>query len=144
MVFNNKILKNLDLLWRFKFDIKSISFIIYNMSIQQFSVILTIVILNSFAQIFLKISAINTMIDVDRPVWTDIWLFLGLGTYATSMILWIKILKYVPLNLAAPFSGLAFIFVPLLCAIFLNERITPQYFIGSILIVLGILIISKS
>jgi len=114
------------------------------MSIQQFSVILCIVILNSFASIFLKISASNTPINFDRNIWADIWLFLGLGTYATSMVLWIKILKYVPLSLAAPFSGLAFIFVPLLCAIFLNERITPQYFIGSIIIVLGILIISKS
>jgi drug/metabolite transporter (DMT)-like permease len=114
------------------------------MSIQQISVILTVVILNSFAQIFLKISSTNSIMNVDRPIWADIWLFLGLGTYASSMILWIKILKYVPLSMAAPFSGFAFIFVPLLCAIFLNERITPQYFIGSILIVLGILIISKS
>ena len=114
------------------------------MKITQFFQLLVVVIFNSFAQVFLKISANRLDSNNDLTSWGDIWLILGIGTYILSMLLWLKIIKNIPLSLATPISGFTFVLVPLLCYTFLNEKLTTQYFIGSIIIMLGILLISRS
>ena len=113
------------------------------MTIRQISLLLVVVILISFGQIFLKISASRVGINGAPSNWLNIWLILGLSTYGVSMLLWLKIIRNIPLSLATPISGLTFVLIPILCAIFLNEKLTFQYFVGAFIIMLGIFIISR-
>ena len=114
------------------------------MTIQQFLLLLSVAILISFGQIFLKISSNNTGLNWALASCFNLWLILGLITYGVSMMLWLQAIKNIPLSLATPISGFAYIFVPLLSVILLDEKLTPQYFAGTTLIILGIFLTSIS
>lgn len=64
---------------------------------------------------------------------------LVISAYVLAMGLWIIALRDVPLSLAYPFTAFAFIFVPILALIIFGERVNIYYFIGLIMIIIGIL-----
>lgn len=64
----------------------------------------------------------------------------ALVIYGTATLLWVYVLKTVPLTKAYPFMALSFVAVPALSVALLSERVTPQYAVGSILIVAGVII----
>jgi len=66
----------------------------------------------------------------------------ALALYGFGTIVWIYILKAVPLTVAYSFMGLTFCFVPLLALLFLGDAVTARYLIGAIFIVAGMLIIN--
>ena len=66
------------------------------------------------------------------------WLIVALGLYALTTVLWVWILRSVPLHLAYPFMGLAFIFVPLIGWYFLGEPLHWQTLVGGGLILIGV------
>ena len=109
----------------------------------QFFQLFIVASLISIGQILLKLGANRINLDGTISSLIDIWLILGLGTYGISMLLWLITIKNVPLSLATPISGLTFVMIPILCAIFLDEKLTVQYFAGSLLIVLGISITTR-
>ncbi|MCC8363833.1 EamA family transporter [Lysobacter sp. A6] len=65
---------------------------------------------------------------------------LAMGIYGTATLLWVYVLKSVPLTKAYPFMALSFVAVPALSVLFLSERVTPQYVIGAALIVCGVIL----
>lgn len=67
-------------------------------------------------------------------------LFCAFGLYGITTIAWIWVLQKIELSKAYPLMALAFIIVPIGSYIFLNEKITYQYFIGVGLIMFGIFI----
>jgi drug/metabolite transporter (DMT)-like permease len=67
----------------------------------------------------------------------------ALVIYGLATILWIYALKLVPLNVAYPLMSLAFIIVPILSYIFLKEAIEYKTFVGTLVIILGLLITVK-
>jgi len=67
----------------------------------------------------------------------------ALVIYGLATILWIYALKLVPLNVAYPLMSLAFIIVPILSYIFLREAIEYKTFVGTLVIILGLLITVK-
>lgn len=60
--------------------------------------------------------------------------------YGAATLLWVYVLKTVPLTKAYPFMALSFVVVPALSVAMLSERVTPQYAIGSALIVAGVIL----
>lgn len=66
----------------------------------------------------------------------------ALALYGFGTIVWIYILKSVPLTIAYSFMGLTFCFVPLLAQVFLGETISFNYLIGAMFIVAGMLAIN--
>jgi drug/metabolite transporter (DMT)-like permease len=66
----------------------------------------------------------------------------ALALYGFGTIIWIYILKSVPLTIAYSFMGLTFCFVPLLAQVFLGEAVTLRYVVGSIFIIAGMLAIN--
>jgi undecaprenyl phosphate-alpha-L-ara4N flippase subunit ArnE len=72
-----------------------------------------------------------------NPVLLAALLLYGLGT-----IVWIYVLKAVPLTVAYSFMGLTFCFVPLMAQVFLGEALTVRYVIGAVFIVAGMLAIN--
>jgi undecaprenyl phosphate-alpha-L-ara4N flippase subunit ArnE len=67
----------------------------------------------------------------------------ALALYGFGTIVWIFVLKQVPLTLAYSFMGLTFCFVPLLAQFFLGETLTLRYFIGVALIIGGMVAINS-
>jgi drug/metabolite transporter (DMT)-like permease len=66
------------------------------------------------------------------------WLIAALVLYGITTLAWVAVLRSAPLHLAYPFMGLAFVFVPLLGAFFLNEPLVWQTLVGGALILAGI------
>jgi drug/metabolite transporter (DMT)-like permease len=71
---------------------------------------------------------------VNLPLWIAVTL------YAGSTILWVWILSRVPLSQAYPWAALGAIIVPLSATLFLGEIVRPQFWIGTCLIAVGILL----
>ncbi len=68
------------------------------------------------------------------------WLLAALVLYGAATVLWVIILRTVPLSLAYPFAALGFVIVPVAGAVFFGEPITWQTVLGAGLIVAGILV----
>ena len=93
-----------------------------------------------FRKAALSLSGKNNILD-----WlTNEWLFLALALYGFTTLGWIWILREVPLYLAYPFMGLAFLLVPLLSWIFLGEPLRWQTLAGGALIMAGVALASFS
>lgn len=101
----------------------------------------------SIAQFLLKLAAINLTNPNVLGVWflgyrINVYLVAAVSILAASTLLWVWILKSIPLSVAYPFMALAFVIVPLLCFFFLGETFTWRYLLGGGLIVMGVLLVS--
>ncbi|MDO1580691.1 transporter [Rhizobium oryzicola] len=72
-----------------------------------------------------------------NPVLLAALVLYGLGT-----IIWIYVLRSVPLTIAYSFMGLTFCFVPVLAQVFFGEPLSLRYAFGAMLIIAGLLTIN--
>lgn len=68
------------------------------------------------------------------------WLLGAFLLYGLTTLLWVWILKHVPLHMAYPFMALAFFIVPVLGYFALGEAISAKVLLGSLFIVIGVII----
>ena len=66
---------------------------------------------------------------------------LALVIYGSATLLWIYVLKSVPLAYAYSFMALTFVLVPLLAALWMGETVTMKYAAGAALIIVGLVVI---
>lgn len=71
-------------------------------------------------------------------------LFSALVLYGVTTIAWVWVLQKIELGRVYPLMALAFILVPLGSHFILGERFQPQYFVGVVLIMIGIVVAVKS
>jgi len=71
----------------------------------------------------------------------DPMMILALVIYGSATLLWIYVLKTVPLSYAYSFMAMTFVLVPILAAIWLGDTITLRYAGGAACIIAGLLII---
>ena len=71
------------------------------------------------------------------------WFYMALLTYGLATILWLYLLQRIPLSIAYPFTALAMIIVPIFSMFLFEEKLSYSYFMGSILVISGIAIISR-
>jgi len=67
----------------------------------------------------------------------------GAGIYALATVLWLYVLKSVPLAYAYSFMALSFVIVPLLAAWWLGETLTLKYAAGASLIMVGLVVVQS-
>lgn len=72
------------------------------------------------------------------------WLVPSLVVYGFATLAWIWVLRNAALKTAYPFMALAFVIVPIGAVYFFGERITPVYWAGAVLIVLGVIVTAMS
>ncbi len=70
--------------------------------------------------------------------------FLGLTFYAVSMVLWLFTLSRVELSYAFPFVSLSYVAIVLAARFGLGEELPPHRFWGSVLIVLGVVLVGMT
>lgn len=68
------------------------------------------------------------------------WLLAALILYGVTTLLWVWILKHVPLHMAYPFMALAFFIVPMLGYFALGEPVNIKVLLGSLFIIAGVVI----
>lgn len=99
----------------------------------------------SIGQILFKVSAASLAQTGSFFAFkTAILLFSAMSLYAITSIAWVWVLQKVELGSIYPLMALAFILVPLGSYLVFDERFSNQYFIGILLIMIGIVVVVKS
>ncbi len=70
------------------------------------------------------------------------YLIAALAIYGIGTIIWVYVLKSVPLTVAYPFMALTFCAVPVLAWGLLGETLSLRYVIGAALIIAGLLVVN--
>ncbi len=71
-------------------------------------------------------------------------ILLGVLCYGSGFLLWLKVLRLLPLSVAYPASSVSFIAVVMTSAVFLGERVTAFKLIGVLCIGVGVVLIGLS
>lgn len=118
-------------------------------------IILATVLLSATAQIFLKlgaatvddgkISGLNaeTLIHI-FVVFRDPFIFFGLLMYALSAVSWIWVLSRVDISVAYPFVSLSFLITLAFGVWLFDEPLTAMKLSGTLFIMLGCVLITRS
>ena len=118
------------------------------MKISNLIPILTSVSLNALAQFLLKKSVWgrNLTFDSFKEYWDILfnpWFLGGMLSYGISVVIWIFVLSKNPVSFSYPFLSIGYIIVTILGYWFFDEKITLQHLIGLLLIIIGIILISR-
>ena len=93
----------------------------------------------SLGQILFKKAAASIADATQWQQWVfNGWLITALALYGITTLVWIWVLRHAPLHIAYPFMALAFLIVPCLGWLFLDEPIHVQTLVGGALILAGI------
>ncbi len=116
------------------------------------SYILISVFLSVIAQILLKHGMSNgtvqTALTSDAltagiAIFTNVSVVAGLTAYVSSAGIWLLVLSKIDVSKAYPFVGLGFIGTMMFAYWFLNEPLTLTKVVGTLLVLVGVLLISQ-
>jgi drug/metabolite transporter (DMT)-like permease len=71
-------------------------------------------------------------------------LIIGTALLVVFLVLWLAVLSWEDLSVALPMTALNFVLVTFLSQYFLGEVVTPLRWAGTILVCVGVLLITKS
>lgn len=102
----------------------------------------------SLGQLLLKMAALNLKNPDAIGIWLagfciNMYLMGGVFLLGMSTLLWIWVLRTLPLSIAYPFMALAFIIVPLLAHFLLHEPFSLRNLAGGVLIAVGVVVVSR-
>ncbi|CAA2138540.1 hypothetical protein [Hyphomicrobium sp. ghe19] len=108
------------------------------------------VLVIAVGQIIFKYAAQQLHIDEGRTLvrialdnlFPIILVALALGLYVLSTIAWIQALRTTPLSVAYIFNAMAFLIVPLAGVVFFGEPLPKFFFIGALMIIGGIVVVT--
>ena len=115
--------------------------------------ILISVTLAAIAQVTLKIG-MNHVTDANggqlaltgeglKQIATNLLVWVGLGVFAVSAVLWLFALSRTSLSFAYPFAALGYVIIVAASILFLDEHVPPLGWAGVACIVLGILLVAQ-
>jgi multidrug transporter EmrE-like cation transporter len=122
------------------------------MTILTLSFILISVFLSVVAQILLKHGMSNSSVqaalnsdalNAGITILTNISVVAGLAAYVSSAGIWLLVLSKIDVSKAYPFVGIGFIGTMMFAYWFLNEPLTLNKVIGTLLVLAGVLLISQ-
>lgn len=70
--------------------------------------------------------------------------WLGLFFYGLSAVFWMTVLSRVDLSFAYPMVGFSYVVILLLSALLLGEQVSPLRWVGTLIIVAGIIVITRT
>jgi multidrug transporter EmrE-like cation transporter len=124
------------------------------MNIRLLGFILSSVALSAIAQLLLKLgmsgATVQQAFGQSQPLeaaWTvatNPWVIAGLVLYALGAVVWLAVLAQAELSFAYPFVGVGFIFTMILGWSVLGESLGAARLTGTLLVVSGVWLISKS
>ena len=123
------------------------------MNLPTFALVLTGVLLNAAAQLTLKASVRGTgaielsaaaALPTALRLSAEPWLWLGLGCYLVSVVVWILALSRVDVSIAYPMLSLGYIVNAIAAWAWLGEDMSPMKVAGIGIIILGVLVLARA
>ncbi len=96
-------------------------------------------------QIFFKLTAtrsLGTAVTLAEQ-WLNWPLLVAMLIYGVATVLWVWVLRFIPLNVAYPVYALAFVIVPIASYFVFREPLGWHHAIGGTLILTGVLVITQ-
>lgn len=104
----------------------------------------TVVVFLSIGQFFFKRAGLAIQ---GRTLMEGVWVlaslpsfYIALVLYGIATLLWIYVLARLPLTEAYPWIACATVVVPLIGLLFYGEQVTPLFWVGMVLVVIGLLL----
>lgn len=72
-----------------------------------------------------------------------LWTTIGAVLYVPQLLCWFFTLSLLPLAIAAPLLGASYVSVPLASSLIFKEKVTKRRWLGIVLIVAGLALISR-
>ena len=69
--------------------------------------------------------------------------WLAIALIIVDLVIWLYVLKYIPLSIAFPLSRLVDVLVPISCWVVLKEGISPLRWCGIVLVIIGLAVVAK-
>lgn len=82
----------------------------------------------------------NTLLELFCSFILNPFLMAAILLYAFTIIIWIYVLRTLPLSIAYPLTALSYVIVPVLSYSIGHEKITLETVLGSLLIIAGIIV----
>ncbi|MEO8408974.1 MAG: SMR family transporter [Propionivibrio sp.] len=123
------------------------------MKLVEFSLVLAGVLLNAFAQLFLKAGArqighfefsLGNAWPVGRSLATSFPIIGGLTCYVVSVVIWILALSRVEVSIAYPMLSIGYVVNAGLAWFLFDEAVGPQRLIGIAVIIIGVILVARS
>jgi drug/metabolite transporter (DMT)-like permease len=123
------------------------------MNLSTFGFIISGVILNAFAQLFLKagtnaVGAIHLTADnwfaTGWKLATQLPILAGLACYAISLVVWVIGLSRADVTMAYPMLSLGYVVTAVLAWMFLGEIITVQRMVALAVIMIGVAMLART
>jgi drug/metabolite transporter (DMT)-like permease len=123
------------------------------MSLTAFSLLLTGVLLNAAAQLFLKAGtlrigefafSVENIVPIGWKLATQPFIVAGVGCYVISLVVWILGLSRVPVSIAYPMLSIGYIVSAVAAWYLFGESLTAQKIVGIGFIVIGVYLVAKS
>jgi multidrug transporter EmrE-like cation transporter len=123
------------------------------MTLSAFLFIITGVLLNAVAQLALKASVtdmgpISVTMQTAWPVAFKLlsqpWLWVGLFCYGFSVIVWIMALSRVDVSIAYPMLSIGYVVNAFAAWLLLNEALGPMRLLGIGIIIVGVIVLTRS
>lgn len=115
------------------------------MSALMYLVLLSCVFGLAVGNLLLKKTA-STIVTIPQDIFGLVfnpWFYSAVVVYGGSTLLWVMILRKIPLGLAYPMFALGFIIVPVLDYFMFKEPLRLTTLIGGAVIVLGVMIATR-
>jgi undecaprenyl phosphate-alpha-L-ara4N flippase subunit ArnE len=99
---------------------------------------------NVMGQLLLKRATIGQVAGAAaRDVFLSPWFLAGVSGLGLSMLLWVQVLRKVPLTVAHPISGVVFAIVPVASHLLWREPLSTTRVVGIVVIVTGIALVAR-
>lgn len=115
--------------------------------------ILSGVLLNALAQLFLKQGMMkighfafmwSNLVPVAISVAANLYVILGLSCYVVSVIVWLLVLSRVEVSFAYPFLSVGYVVAAIAGYMVFHEHVSLARIMGIVLICTGVILISRS
>lgn len=112
------------------------------MSIISWLILMLVVVLGTAGQLSLKYAfQSSTATGQTKSILFSPYFWIWFISYVIVTILWLVILRTIPLSQAFPALGLTFALVPLASYYFLKEKVVFSQWIGIVIIVTGVVLV---
>lgn len=106
------------------------------------------IFLGSIAQLLLKkgmnlVNLNDTILIILKKIILNGYIISGITCYILSLLFWLYVLSKLELSKAYPMVSLGYVFTIILGYLLLNENISVNKIIGVILIIIGVIYITK-
>jgi len=118
-----------------------------------FILILTGVLLNAVAQLLLKAGTnavghfefhLNNILPIGMKLAFQPFIMGGMACYAISLVVWIMALSRVPVSIAYPMLSIGYVINAFVAWQWLGEALTTQKLLGIAVIVMGVILVTRS